>query len=141
MMLRRHLRLLVLLWLACQTAALSAFGPASCCPAHRQSADNAIECQGDAAGECPMHASSEPTVATAATECPMHAADGTPTTPCVMRGLCNGPAAALSMLLSVPGVLTATTELAVAQVSLPFASVPARAHAFTVSHDTPPPRF
>ena len=137
MTLRRYIRLLVIAWLACQVAALSAFAPASCCPAHERTVDAATECE---SGVCPMHSSPDAQVATAP-ECPMHASNGAPSTPCVMRGLCNGPAVALSMLLFVPGVLTPTTALVGAHVSSPMASSTASLQVSILSHDTPPPRL
>ena len=148
MMMRRHLRLLVILWLAGQTVALSAFRPAGCCPAHQQG-NGVEECHGDANGVCPMHASataegSADTVADPATvECPMHVgagASGLPS-PCVMRGLCDGPSVALSILFSVPGVLVQALPLEASTVTTVVWSESSRVLDNAAQHDTPPPRL
>lgn len=138
---RRSLRLFAMLWLVGQVAALSAFGPASCCPAHSQMADGAEDCQGDANGVCPMHASAGAADAASA-ECPLHAAGGSDTaSTCVMRGLCNGPSTALSILFSVPGVLVQTPHIEGTTVIAAVPSESAGVLDIAAQHDTPPPRL
>jgi hypothetical protein len=131
---RRHLRLFTLTWLVCQVLSLSAFVPSDCCAAHRGTAAAGQECHGDADGLCPMRA-------VTGEECPMHASGSASSAPCVMRGLCNGPAVALSALLSVPGVLARQVQAQAIETSSSMWSEPDRAFDVVVPHDTPPPRL
>ena len=142
---RRHLRLLVTLWLVCQVAAVSAFGPAGCCPAHQQTPDGVEDCRGDANGVCPMHASAAAEAGSdaASIECPLHAAAGASSVPadCVMRGLCDGPSVALSILFSVPGVLVQTLHIDGSTVSSVVRPESSLVLDIVAQHDTPPPRL
>lgn len=131
---RRRLIGLSLAWLACQAGSLTAFMPQDCCPAHHQPAE-ARDChkQPAADDQCPMHqADGQP--------CPMHDGSQSQGRPCVLRGTCNGPAAALATLFSIPGILVdqspapvvdQVSALVVAQDVSPSLFVPL---------DTPPPR-
>lgn len=143
--LRRHLRSFVMLWLVCQVAAVSAFGPAGCCPAHLQTSDGMEDCQGDANGLCPMHASANADAAgdAASVKCPMHgaASDSGLPSPCVMRGLCDGPSVALSILFSVPGVLVQTLHVDGSTVSSVVRPESSLVLDIVAQHDTPPPRL
>ena len=132
--LRRHLRLVSALWLVCQAVAVSAFMPADCSLAHQAPVVASQECTGDADGLCPMHAS-------AGEECPLHQTDGTPVAPCVIRGLCNGPEAALSVLLSVPGILTVQSHVRQADGASPLGQELFPSLDVAATHDTPPPRL
>jgi len=140
--LRHHLRTLVLVWLTCQAAVLSAFVPTGCCPERSAAASSVEDCQG-ADGLCPMHQTMHEDAAASTTEtqidCPMHAGQTTPV-PCVMRGLCGGPAAAISMLLPAFALPeqsftldnpVSTTERVIAMHG---------ALAVPLQTDTPPPR-
>jgi len=131
---RQHLVALSLAWLAGQAASLTAFMPQDCCPAHHQPAD-AKDChkQPVAADQCPMHqADGKP--------CPMHDGAQGEERPCVMRGTCNGPAAALATLFSVPGILVDQSPAPVVdRVSALFVTPDVSASLF-VPLDTPPPR-
>ena len=105
--LRRRLRVWAAAWLLIQVASLSAFLPGDCCAAHASKA-------GAAKAHCDRPVK--------AAQCPMRAVDGAPCTmhadehhqpaesmpQCSMRGACGGPAAALVVLLSNHGVLTAS---------------------------------
>jgi hypothetical protein len=89
---RRRLRVSAAAWLLIQVVSLSAFIPADCCAAHSSNA-------GAAKAHCPMHADEH------------HHQPAESTTQCSMRGTCGGPVAALVVLLSNHGVLTAPFAL------------------------------
>jgi hypothetical protein len=139
--LRLHLRTLVLAWLICQAAVLSAFAPAGCCPERSAAANSVEDCHG-ADGLCPMHQTpyADAWSATEAQiDCPMHAGQAAPV-PCVMRGICDGPAAAISMLLPAFALpeqsFTLDNPVSTAE---PIATVYG-ACAVPLQTDTPPPR-
>ena len=138
---RHHLRALVLVWLTCQAAVLSAFVPTGCCPEPAATAAATEDCHG-ADGLCPMHQATHDASHDASTtqvDCPMHAAETTPV-PCVMRGLCSGPSAAISMLFpafampELPFTLEHPLQIA------PHATALRGAPAAAPQTDTPPPR-
>ena len=83
---RRHLRTWVVAWMAFQAAALSVLVPRDCCASHRPAAADGAP--------CPMHAAEAPS----------------PPDDCVMRGSCNGPMAALAVLLPGQGILAEPTQ-------------------------------
>jgi hypothetical protein len=129
---RQHLVALSIAWLAGQAGSLTAFMPQDCCPAHHQPAE-AKDChkQPAADDQCPMHqADGQP--------CPMH--DGAQERPCVMRGTCNGPAAALATLFSVPGILVDQSPAPVVDVVSALFATPDVSPSLFVPLDTPPPR-
>lgn len=133
---RRRLFALAVVWLACQAGSLAAFLPQDCCPDHRQPAARDCHEKPLASDQCPMHqADGGP--------CPMHNGAGRAerqNRPCAMRGTCNGPAAALATLLSIPGVLVAQSPAPVNdQISTVVLAVELPPGLF-VPHDTPPPR-
>jgi hypothetical protein len=127
---RRHLRRFVLLWLCSQVASVSAFVPATCCDAHGPLTASTPECHGPADGVCPMHAGT-------GEECPMK--DGAPD--CAMRGLCNAPASALSVLIPLPGILATTTVAHALQRGADLHHLPTTTLERTSSNDPPPPRI
>jgi hypothetical protein len=122
-----------MLWLCFQAASLSALVPSACCAAHREASAESTECHGDASGACPMHAAT-------GEECPMHAASGTPVSECVMRGLCNAPAGALSLLIPLPGILAVSPQTQPLAPVARVASVSPQPLESAASYDTPPPR-
>jgi hypothetical protein len=132
--LRRYLHFSTIVWLSCQVASLSAFGPQNCCPAHRMLAEGEPDCHKTDDNACPMHAAD-------GQECPAHASDGADARPCVMRGICNAPAVALASLFPAHGILTAGSHAPFdAASSLLAGSVP-HLTPFVVFGDTPPPRL
>lgn len=139
-LIRHYLRGWVFVWLVCQAIVLSAFVPAGCCAMH-QSVAGDTPCHGED-GACPMHRTAAATDVSNV-ECPLHAAAAVPPSapsPCVMRGLCDGPLAALSMLFPVFGMPapsfhvedTAATAVVSLDVQFPADTI--------APHDTPPPR-
>lgn len=134
--LRLRLRACTVLWLLCQTLSLAALVPADCCPAHHvEAADDCHGAAAPAATICPMHA---PT----GDECPMHAASASagPLEPCSMQAPCDGPASALALLMSVPGVLAAAPVIVQVEVSVALVPQVPTAVDTSLVHDTPPPR-
>lgn len=137
---RHCLRSFVLVWLVFQVIGLSAFVPTGCCAMHQRAGED-TPCHGDD-GSCPMHRAAA-AVDAADVECPLHAAAPvapSAPSPCVMRGLCHGPLAAVSLLFPVFGIpvplfhLEGGAATAVASLDLQFPDD-------TVTpHDTPPPR-
>lgn len=134
---RRQLRLWVAAWLVFQSTSLLALVPLDCCAAHRPQAATA------------KHNCHEKTPVT---HCPMPAADGTPCPmhrvsqpasedECVMRGACDGPAAALASLVSQPGILVDAYEMAPDR-QVRAVPIPPREHLIRGlrSPDSPPPR-
>jgi hypothetical protein len=138
-LLRRHLRPWVAAWLAFQLASLSAFVPRDCCAAHRRATSSKHSChQNTAATHCPMRAA-------AGAACPMHqgrhtGADAS-SEACSMRGMCNGPMAALAALLSIHGVLT-DSFVTVPDLHVTDVAARTREHLITrlAPPDPPPPR-
>jgi hypothetical protein len=132
---RRRLLAMSFAWLVCQAGSLAAFVPQDCCPAHHQPAEAAKDChqQATTGDQCPMHlADGKP--------CPMHDGTGNQDRPCAMRGTCNGPAAALATLFSVPGILVDQSPAPVVnQVSSVLLTRDTSLSLF-VPLDTPPPR-
>jgi hypothetical protein len=142
-------------WLLCQVATLSAFLPPNCCAEHEAHAAGTEQCHDTTpADHCPMQA-------TDGRACPMHAqasADdphaahraSTAAAPaadtlaaeeeCRMRGTCDGPAVALSVLFSVPAVMPAD-QVGFVPPTAPFdaALIPTFAPD-PLTSDTPPPR-
>jgi hypothetical protein len=129
--LRRYLRFSAVVWLSCQVASLSAFGPQNCCPAHRMAAE--ADCHATDDETCPMHAAD-------GRACPQHASDSADKRPCVMRGTCDGPAVALASLFFVHGILAEGTHLPSDAVSSLLIVPEPRSSLLVVSQDTPPPR-
>jgi hypothetical protein len=135
---RQRLVALSLAWLACQAGSLTAFLPQDCCPAHHQPAEASKDCheQQAAAGpadQCPMHsADGKP--------CPMHGGSQDQDRPCAMRGTCNGPAAALATLLSIPGILADRSPVAIVDNVAALVSTDDVSPSLFVPLDTPPPR-
>jgi hypothetical protein len=138
---RRRLIALSLAWLACQATSLTALLPQDCCPAHHQPAEASKDChekeatqaQQAAADQCPMHsADGKP--------CPMHGGAQNQDRPCAMRGTCNGPAAALATLLSIPGILADESPVAVVDRIGTLVSTDDVSPSLFVPLDTPPPR-
>jgi len=133
---RSRLFAFAVVWLACQVGSLSAFLPQDCCPDHRQPA--AKDCHQQSAApvaedQCPMHqADGKP--------CPMHSSAGNQGRPCTMRGTCNGPAAALATLLSIPGILADQSPASVDDKLSTLVLTPELSLSLSVPHDTPPPR-
>jgi hypothetical protein len=139
-LLRRHLRLLTVAWLAVQLASFSALVPRDCCSTHRPAASvKERGCHENAAAtRCPMRAAD-------GTPCPMHqdsrhAGEGSSDT-CSMRGTCKGPMAALLAQLSNVGILTVSLSVL---PDLYAAGILSTASEDPVGHftppDTPPPR-
>ena len=133
---RRRLFALAVVWLACQIGSLAAFLPQDCCPDHRQPAARDCHETPAASDQCPMHrADGKP--------CPMHAGTGSSESqnrPCAMRGTCNGPAAALATLLSIPGVLVDQSPAPVDDRISAIVLTAEVSPSLSVQHDTPPPR-
>jgi hypothetical protein len=132
---RQHLVALSVAWLAFQAGSLSAFVPRDCCPAHHQPSDAAKDCHKVPAADdqCPMHQAD-------GKACPMHSGAQGQERPCSMRGTCDGPAAALATLFSIPGILVDQSPVpVVTQVSRLFIGSEVSASLF-VPLETPPPR-
>jgi hypothetical protein len=132
LLLRRHLHAWTIAWLLFQTLSVSALVPIGCCDVH-EAGEPACD---DATVECPMHA-------TGGDICPMHARPAGASDdhePCAMRGPCAFPQAALSVLLPVPGILTAATSLAPPTPMTPVPAIGEHRTAVSSSNDTPPPR-
>lgn len=142
---RHHLRAFVLVWLTCQAAVLSAFVPTGCCPQRSAEAGASDDCHG-ADGLCPMHQTMDHTahsagdVADVQPDCPMHAAQSAPPVPCVMRGLCGGPSAALSILLPAFAVPEQPLDLEHAVRIEQHVSITPSILTVSLQNDTPPPR-
>ena len=133
-LIRRRLVALSLAWLACQAGSLAAFVPQDCCPAHHQPAE-AKDCHKQPAADesCPMHqADGQP--------CPMHSGAQSQERPCLMRGTCNGPAAALATLFSVPGILADQAPAPVVEQISSFFIAQDVSPSLFLPLDTPPPR-
>jgi hypothetical protein len=113
--LRRRLRLCAATWLVFQVACLSALAPRDCCAAHRPAKKSCHESA--SAMQCPMRAAD-------GRPCPMHRSQAgrgvqrhgaapehhhppapSPAPDCRVSGVCAGPMAALSALLSHNGIL------------------------------------
>jgi hypothetical protein len=91
--------------MAFQVASLSALVPRDCCASHRPAAATS-DCHQDVAPppHCPMAAAE-------GAPCPMHVSEApSPQDDCVMRGSCNGPMAALAVLLPGHGILAEPTR-------------------------------
>jgi hypothetical protein len=133
---RRHLRAWAVSWMVFQAASLSVLVPRDCCASHRP-ASPAPGCHQEAAPapHCPMPAAD-------GTPCPMHErnAHGSKDD-CVLRGSCDGPAAALAVLL--PGHSVPAERIAFLPHLASGGSVSPE-HVNPVGHpvppDTPPPR-
>jgi hypothetical protein len=85
---------------------------------------------------CPMHqpAAPDPHAAHRAASTP------SPSDDCVMRGTCEGPAVALSVLFSVPAVMPADAVIFIPPATQ-FVAADTRAFApVPLTSDTPPPR-
>jgi hypothetical protein len=136
-LIRRRLVALSLAWLACQAGSLTAFVPQDCCPAHHQPAE-AKDCHKQPAAptadaQCPMHqADGQP--------CPMHSPTSGQERPCVMRGTCNGPAAAVATLFSIPGILVVQSAVPVVDQISSLVIAQDVSPSLFVPLDTPPPR-
>jgi hypothetical protein len=136
---RCRLRLCTTIWLLCQVGSLLALLPRNCCAAHQQSATSeGHSCHRQvAAAHCPMRS-------TAGEACPMHRqqpAQGGATETCTMRSSCDGPMAALLVLLSNHGVLTAPLTV-VPDFHVSSLVSPTREHlaGLLTPPDSPPPR-
>lgn len=137
---RAGLRHWVTAWLVFQVASLSALVPRACCVAHRPAvAVTPHSCHESAAAQpCPMPAAD-------GTPCPMHRGQGDagekPATQCSMRGMCDGPVAALFALLSTYGVPAERFEMAAA-FHTSSAALDSRESLTSrlASPDPPPPR-
>jgi hypothetical protein len=123
---RRRLRLWAAAWLVFQAVSLSAFVPRACCLAHRPAVS---------ATEHRCHEN------TAAIHEDHHDAGQNTSTRCSMRGMCEGPLAALFVVLSTPGVPAGGFEM-FPDLRFGSAAIPAREHLITrlASPDPPPPR-
>src|SRR5262245_14643934 len=136
---RRRLFAFAVVWLACQAGSLAAFLPQDCCPDHRQLAAKDCHENPTANDQCPMHQAD-------GKACPMHSGAGSPGSsdsqnrPCAMRGTCNGPAAALATLLSIPGVLVDQSPVPVDDRISTVVLTAELSLRLSIPHDTPPPR-
>ena len=72
--------------------------------------------------------------------CPMHSGAQSQERPCVMRGTCNGPAAALATLFSVPGILVEQSPVPVVDQMSSLVTAQDVSPSLFVPLDTPPPR-
>ena len=158
---RHHLRVWVMTWLVFQAVSVAALVPRDCCAGHtvpaakekscHENAD-AVACPSTAADaqQCPMHQSqagthvtgaAQPAVATAQQHEHGAAADRPANDACSMRGLCNGPMAALFAVLTVHGVMP--ESFAVRPDIQPSLAPPVSREALVsrlASPDSPPPR-
>jgi hypothetical protein len=143
--LRHHLRFWVTTWLVFQVMSLSALVPRDCCAAHRLATEKEKTCHEEAAA---THASADgahcPMPGKTGETCPMHGTshDGqTPARKCTMQGTCNGPMAALFVIISNHGVLTEPPQLA-RDLTVAVAPRPGREELVSrfVPPDSPPPR-
>lgn len=159
---RRRLIAWSVAWLVCQVATLSAFLPPHCCAAHEHAAEAVCHDEAPAEGEvCPMHAADGAT-------CPMHQTAKAPTDPhaghmghepppatedamadvtatsqndCYMRGICDVPAVALSLLLSAPAILPVdATDVELPPVVPQHGAFSSRLLTPPFPHHTPPPK-
>ena len=120
---RRHLRLCVAVWIAFQTAALSAFVPRDCCFAHR------VPAQEETLDPACHHPE------------PARAPQPEPEPECTLRGACNGPLAILAALLSPHAVLVEPARIqSVALVTAPHLLSPENPVSLSRPPDSPPPR-
>lgn len=144
--LRHHLRFWVTTWLVFQVVSLSALVPRDCCAAHRIATEKEKSCHEEAAAtrvatdgdHCPMPGK-------AGEACPMHTTghDGhqSPARKCTMQGTCDGPMAALFVIISNQGVLTEPLPLGhdLTVTAAPHPAREALVSRFTPP-DSPPPR-
>lgn len=145
--LRHHLRFWVITWLVFQVASLSALVPRDCCAAHRMATQKEKTCHDEAAAtpEAPADGDHCPMPDKAGQACPMHGSGHEthqpPARKCTMQGTCNGPMAALFVIISNQGVLSEPLQLA---HDLTVTVVPDPAREDLVSRftppDSPPPR-
>jgi hypothetical protein len=143
--LRRRLRCCVAIWLFCQTASLVALVPQDCCASHRHReahaappCHQAAEAAEAATTYCPLHSAG-------GAPCPMHRAAGhdagMPDDDCVLRGVCNAPAAALRALLWSPGVLVDSLSSRPEALVVPAPRLTGeRPVSLLLPPDAPPPR-
>jgi hypothetical protein len=143
--LRRRLRFCVTTWLVFQVVSLSALVPRDCCAAHRVATAREKTCHEEAAKQEQAAGDHCPMPGAAGQACPMHGNghDGqqAPASRCSMQGTCDGPMAALFVIISNHGVLTeplvithdlrSSDALAIAREDLVSRHVPP---------DAPPPR-
>jgi hypothetical protein len=148
--LRRHMRVWTAIWALGQCTTVAAFVPRDCCAAHRSHTDETASprCDETTPGaQCPMRGRDGP-------PCPMHPASATEThdhdshqdapasdADCVLRGTCNGPLAALAVLLSDHGITPdAVTIAPKLQGGPPLPRPVAVVLATSTAPDPPPPR-
>jgi hypothetical protein len=143
---RRHLRFWVTTCLVLQVVSLSALVPRDCCAAHRVATDKEKSCHESGAAAAAEQAGAHcPMPGDAGDACPMHsdghAGQRPPRQACTMQGTCDGPMAALLVIISNQGVLTEPLRLAV-DLSSVVAPAPAREDVVSrfTPPDSPPPR-
>ena len=138
--LRQHLRFWVTTWLVFQVVSLSALVPRDCCAAHRIATEKEKSCHEDAAA-APASADGDhcPMPDKAGQACSMHGTahdgDQSPARKCTMQGTCEGPLAAVFVIISNHGVLAQTLQLA---HDLTVTAAPNPAREELVSRFTPP---
>ena len=152
---RRKLRVLAATWLMLQIAWLTAILPRDCCDAHRhadqsgQHSAPAAYCpmRGEDGRPCPMHRGQDQSAhhqtqsAHHQTITAEHHPSPSPRTACRIAGTCDGPMAALTVLLSTHGILPApATTLSNVGIRLAGADVGENVVGRFESPDPPPPR-
>ena len=145
--LRHHLRFWVITWLVFQVVSLSALVPRDCCAAHRMATQKEKTCHDEATAavhetadgdQCPMPGME-------GQACPMHGTGHdnhqSQARKCTMQGRCDGPMAALFVIISNHGVLTEPPQLA-HDLTVAVAPNPPREELLSrfVPPDSPPPR-
>jgi hypothetical protein len=131
--LRQHLRPLAIAWLLSQAVSVSALAGFDCCAAHRTPKTEAKAAPSAEKVACPMHGAAPSDAAPAS--------DRQKPAKCVMRGTCNGPIAALLVVLSNDGIPSESIATTPGLVAL--AAPPRSPETFVVhseSPDPPPPR-
>jgi hypothetical protein len=147
--LRRRLRVWVTTWLVFQVVSLSALVPRDCCEAHRAAtaAEKSTDqnCHEDAAASEPAAGDHCPMPGVSGAQCPMHGGGHdrhrAPAAGCSMQRTCDGPMAALFVIISNQGVLTA--PLVIAQDLSASIAPPAPGEDLVsrcIPPDSPPPR-
>lgn len=135
---RRRVRLVALVWLLGQTAALSAFVPEQCCLSHAEEA--AAKSKDEACHETSPQP--EPSHHQQGDACPMHASPMSPSHDCcVMTNACDGPGTQLTTLFAYIGYVEKPSAAAIVlESSAAVMPAPPAIIQRVALPDSPPPK-
>lgn len=138
---RRSARAIVILWLTCQVASLSAFVPENCCLSHV--AEAAAEEKKDACHDAepvePEPGEACPMAHGEGAACPMHSSKSKDC--CAMTNACDGPGTHLASLFAFIGAIERpATSLALLESTSAAIPSPASPRFRELTPDSPPPK-